>query len=166
MEDLLELNRKTLFSKLDQICKIADCYLAADLIDLLSNQPVRDKRLINDYSRDEVKTYMVKRPVGFRTMRFLTTAGILRYLSEGKIYDLQNACLYFQVKPKDPTDDLKKQLSKFDKNHVKTSLILKWLFDKRKSNKQLTEYTDFRTVYETYSNDKTANQEKLKMLNL
>ena len=57
MEELLELNKKGLFNRLDKVQHIKDLYVANDLIEVLSTQKERDKRLINDYTDEEIKTY-------------------------------------------------------------------------------------------------------------
>ena len=53
---LLELNKKSLETKLDKAQKIGNLWVCNDIIDILSNQAPRDKRMINDYETDEIST--------------------------------------------------------------------------------------------------------------
>ncbi len=173
MDRLLELNKTTLYTKLDKVQKIKDLYVANDLIDVLSMQKERDKRMISDYTSDEVKAYKIKRASGTKIVRMFTLAGITKYLTEGKIYDYPNACGYFGVPQinlkhieyeeflagiasEDKTDGSKKK--------YKTSTLLKWLFGKRKMCKALSDYTTIASVLELFAEDEDVNQERIKFL--
>jgi hypothetical protein len=175
IKEIRNINKESLYKKLENVEKIKDCYKANDVIDILSNNKERDKRLIGGYTRDEV---VLKKTIcnGFlRTTRFLTQKGIERYLHEGKIFSYENACSYFAVKPKDL--DIEKwniQLEKIkidDEDNIteyKTSLILKWLFEKRKFCKTLGENVSIESLLEWIDDagivDEISNKKKLNHL--
>ena len=175
MEALLELNKQGLHTRLAKVQHIKDLYVASDLIDILSNQKERDRRIINDYSEDELKTYKIQRPGGLKTVRMLTKKGIERYLHEGKLFDYNNACSYFSVIPIDKVKqgyqaDLESFLSTTNttkKDNVKkydTKKLLKWLFGKRKMCKALGDQTSIAEVLEIFGTSENADQPKLEFL--
>lgn len=178
MEALLELNRQGLHTRLAKVQHVKDLYVASDLIDTLSNQKERDRRIINDYSEDELKTYKIQRPGGLKTVRMLTKKGIERYLHEGKLFDYQNACSYFSVIPIDKVKqgyltDLESFLSTAEKkdttkkDNVKkydTKKLLKWLFGKRKSYKALGDQTSIAKILEVFGTSSELDQPKLEFL--
>lgn len=180
MEALLELNKQGLHTRLAKVQHVKDLYVASDLIDTLSNQKERDRRLINDYSEDELKTYKIQRPGGLKTVRMLTKKGIERYLHEGKLFDYNNACSYFSVIPIDKVKqgyiaDLESFLSNTNttkKDNVKkdtikkydTKKLLKWLFGKRKMCKALGDQTSIAEVLEIFGTSEDADQPKLEFL--
>jgi len=185
MEALLELNKQGLHTRLAKVQHIKDLYVASDLIDILSNQKERDRRIINDYSEDELKTYKIQRLGGLKTVRMLTKKGIERYLHEGKLFDYNNACSYFSVIPIDKvkqgyladlesflsdTNTTKKDNVKKDnvkKDTIKkydTKKLLKWLFGKRKMCKALGDQTSIAEVLEIFGASEDADQSKLEFL--
>ena len=95
-----EINKTGLHSKLKKAVVIDGCYKANDIIGVLSNNIERDKRLINDYEEDEVVVKKTKCGHYMRSARFFTQKGIERYLSEGKLFSYENACLFFKVQTK------------------------------------------------------------------
>jgi hypothetical protein len=136
MDDLLELNKQGLFEDLDELTRINNTDIKCnDLIELLSTAQVRDKRLINKYSDDEIYTKMIKTGKYKRKCRIFTPKGIERYLHEGKLFNYENTCAYFSVKPKDKELKIVKQLVKDGEVLIKKTL--KWLYGKRKSIKWL-----------------------------
>lgn len=164
-EALLELNKTALFDKLDLVQRVGNLYVANDIIEALSNQKERDKRLINDYNSDEVQTYKIKRGKLVRLVRMLTIQGIARFLSEGKLYDQKNACLYFKVElPK--KDVFAEELSKCEisDNVYTTNKLLKWLFQKRKMCKELGPTTTITDVLSVFADNPDADQDRLKYL--
>lgn len=145
IDNLLDFNKKGIFDKLSKIrtIKINQLvyYLCNDVIDILSESPVRDKRLINDYESDEVvirKKYINN---VLRECRFFTIKGIERYLYEGKVFNYKNACDYFGVNVKNKQyEKWKADIDKILISGVfQTKTILKWLYEKRKSIKTLGE---------------------------
>ena len=95
-----EINKTGLHSKLKKAVVIDGCYKANDIIGVLSNNIERDKRLINDYDEDEVVVKKTKCGHYMRSARFFTQKGIERYLSEGRLFSYENACLFFKVQTK------------------------------------------------------------------
>lgn len=167
MEALLELNKQGLHTRLAKVQHIKDLYVASDLIDILSNQKERDRRIINDYSEDELKTYKIQRPGGLKNVRMFTKKGIERYLHEGKLFDYNNACSYFSVIPIDKVKqgyiaDLESFLSNTKKYDTKK--LLKWLFGKRKMCKALGDQTSIAEVLEIFGTSEDADQPKLEFL--
>lgn len=141
IDELLNLNKKTIFDKLDKI-PVYDGYIKCnDLFDAISTAIIRDKRLINSYNGEDSKYSEVVRkmiPVGKtkRKCRCFTTRGIARYIHEGKLINYKTVCEYYGVEPIDrEIEILRKMLIKDDV--FDTKKILKWLFGKRKQIKQL-----------------------------
>lgn len=141
IDELLNLNKKTIFDKLDKI-PVYDGYIKCnDLFDAISTAIIRDKRLINSYNGEDSKYSEVVRkmiPVGKtkRKCRCFTTRGIARYIHEGKLINYKTVCEYYRVEPIDrEIEILRKMLIKDDV--FDTKKILKWLFGKRKQIKQL-----------------------------
>ena len=166
MDELLDYNKSELFKKLDALKKIEELYPANDLIDIVSTNKERDKRLINEYTPDELVVRKTIRGGYTREVRFFTHTGISRYITEGKIFSLKNVCEYFKIPYKDPAEEkIKESLAKIKKinGKYKTSMILKWLFDKRKSCKELSEYIDLPTVIE-FAETHNADSDKITML--
>ncbi len=176
---LLDLNKNTLYERLKKVQRIKDLYVAADVIDILSNQKERDKRIISDYAEDEIVTHTVKRASGLKSVRMFTLKGIAKYLNEGKIYDLINACSYFNVPytdPKlkeyhaflesiqEPSED--KSIQEPSIKKYKTTTLLKWLFGKRKMCKALLNYCSIEDVIATFEDSDDIDKEKLKMLKI
>ncbi len=95
--NLLDLNRQSLKNKIDKLDKYLDNYPASDLIQILSNSVERDKRIISDFTADEVILHSVKRDKTIRKIRYLTPKGVARYLLEGDIFSYENACYIFNV---------------------------------------------------------------------
>lgn len=186
-ESLIKLNKEHLYAKLDKVQKINKLYVAGDLIEVVSQQKERDKRIINGYTQDELVTHKIKRKDGLKTVRMFTKAGIARYLAEGKLYDLKSTSEYFSiqvVKPDPLAESLKKchveleqqdevkndETTKDKVKHAepqklyKTKALLKWLFGKRKSCKQLGETTDLASVIELFSDDDSVIDERFRFL--
>lgn len=170
MDALLELNKQGLFSRLAKVRHTDEFYVANELIDVLSERKERDKRLVNDYSKDEIQTCKIRRPSGLKTVRMLTKKGIERYLHEGKLFDYKNACSYFSVTPVDKTtlaftEELRSFMtSEDDAGTYNTKKILKWLFDKRKSCVVLGNDTTIENVVKIFGSRQDANQDKLRFL--
>jgi hypothetical protein len=168
MNNLLDLNKKYLHEKLDNVQKIDKLWVVADIVDILSNQKERDRRIINDFiNGDEIVIQTIKRPSGIKTVRMFTHKGITRYLDEGKIYDLKNACDYFGVHYKDPRlKEYKTYLESIqigDKKY-KTIAILKWLFGKRKTCKALNEQCSILELLGVFGESEDADQHRLTYL--
>ena len=179
MEAFLELNKQVLHTRITTVQHVKDLYVASDLIDVLSNQKERDRRIINDYAEDEIKIYKIQRPGGLKTVRMFTKKGIERYLHEGKLYDYQNACSYFSVIPVDKVrqgyqTDLESfsinnnsdatQEKKYGTKKYDTKKLLKWLFGKRKMCKSLGDQTSIVEVLEVFGTSDDADQNKLEFL--
>jgi hypothetical protein len=179
-ESLLELNRSALFEKLDTVFSLSGSYVACDLIDILSNQPDRDKRLINDWNNGEVVVHKIVRDGGLRSVRFFTKAGICRYLIEGKLFAYADACSYFNepvvnlehlkwtrelaaMEVKEVKEVREKDREKEDKTY-KTTSLLKWLFGKRKMCVELGKSTTIPIVIDKFSEDPDIIEERLKFL--
>lgn len=145
MDDLIELNYKSIADKLDKVSCIKNSYAAVDLIGVLSNNVERDKRLISDWDDSLVVVRNVKRGNFTRKIRYLTLEGIKKYLSDGKVFNRDAAYKYFGL----PAVNLEQKkwceiFDKFKHEHddelYKTSSVLRWLFEKRKSTKELDTY--------------------------
>lgn len=168
LNSLLDLNKTHLYEKLDTVQKIDKLWVVADIVDILSNQKERDRRIINDFiAIEEVVIQTIKRPSGIKTVRMFTHKGITRYLDEGKIYDLKNACEYFGVPYKDPRlKEYKAYLESIqvgDKKY-KTNAILKWLFGKRKMCKALNEQCSIAELLEVFGESEEADAHRLAYL--
>lgn len=175
ISDIKNINKYCLYKKLESVEKNENCYKANELINILSINKERDKKLIGNYNKNEV---VIKKTncYGYnRNTRFLTQKGIARYLHEGKIFSYENACKYFNVKPKDlDVEKWNLQLEKLktddekDMNKYKTNLLLKWLFEKRKSCKNLGTVVSIESLLEWISNskleDEISNKKKIKYL--
>jgi hypothetical protein len=164
--DAYELNQQVLFSKLDRIPKIDNVYVRCnDLIDVVSDAKIRDKRLINDYGSDLVIIKKIKVKGVLRECRCFTRMGLETYIHNGKLYDYKNVCAYYQVTMKDFIADELKSLvveEEDDEVYFNTKQILKWLFEKRKSDKSLGDKISMTDLREWIKNHNTrdANEKK------
>jgi hypothetical protein len=168
MIGLLELNKNVLHDKLSKLKKYNDLYVAKDLIDILSDQKERDTRVINEFTDEEIKVHTVRRKSGLKSVRLFTAKGIERYLHEGKLFDYQNACSYFNVPAKDKVaESYSAFLSEIYDSTTKkynTKKILKWLFEKRKMCKSLGDYTTLGAVISIFKQSPDVVPEKLKFI--
>ena len=173
MESLVDLNKKALHDKLANVdtkkLKNGTVYNANDVIDILSTHKDRDKRLINDYSNEEVLILKSKRKGYLRSSRFFTITGISRYLLEGKIFAYKNACSFFNIEPQN-IEYIKynEQLCniKDDNGAYNTKALLKWLFGKRKSFKLLGDSCSIIDVLAFFGEDQYVDPEKIKYLEI
>ena len=165
-KSLLDLNKSALYDRLKKVQKIKELWVANDIIDTLSNQKERDRRLISDFTNDEIKTFIVKRISGLKCVRLFTIAGLTKYLHEGKIYDYTNACEYFNIIPIDFSakkyEIFLRSIEK-DKKYRTTSL-LKWLFGKRKMCKILSDYCTISEVLNLFITDSNVIEDRRKFL--
>lgn len=164
---LLDLNKTALHTKLkNQVQKIGDLHVTNDIIDALSNQKERDRRLVNDYTEDEIKTYTIKRTSGLKSVRMFTKKGLERYVHEGKLYDYANACRYFNIPPiNQQTIEYNKFLESIESDKkYKTNSLLKWLFGKRKMCKALGEYCTIDEILGIFKESKDAITDHLEFL--
>ncbi len=148
-DTLVDLNKATLFKKLDLVRKVQTTYMANDLIDVVSESPARDKRMINNYLDDEIMNRRIECKGYLRITRFFTMKGIARYVLEGKLFNYKNVCEYFKI----PVIDLNKKKLKEElvsmqlEDAYDVKKVLKWLFEKRKSVKSLGEYAGILDIY-------------------
>jgi hypothetical protein len=166
MEKLIELNKSHISAKLDA-AKHLDDYVANDVIVAVSSSIERDKRIINDFGKDELYVKSIVRNGLCRSVRLFTKKGIERYVKIGKIFDYKNVCKYFDIVPEDKEKaEFQQQLERIKKKGelYYTSHILKWLFEKRKQNKILGEYCSITSILFYYSKNPYVNQKKLQML--
>jgi len=144
LNKLHDINRQFIYDKLDAVqCIERDNQIYVrcdDIFRILSKSIVRDKRLINDYSSDEVITMSIEVSSGqskvIRLCRLFTQKGLHRYIQEGKIISYIHVCEYFNLSVKD-SDIIKINSCLVDKDLFDTKKILKWVFGKRKQVKQL-----------------------------
>ena len=162
--DLLEINRKELFRKINKIkVRFGGVRKCDDVIKALSSSVVSDKRLINGYTKAEVKLIGIQGKSGLRICRAFTNKGIRRYIHEGKIIDYQNACAYFGEKPLDKElEKVRKYLGNDSK--FNTRQILKWAYEKRKQDKTLGVRISCEELIEYLVDDEFEDQEKIDML--
>jgi hypothetical protein len=149
---LVDLNVTSLHNKIAAVKNIRGTYRANDLIDVVSESPERDKRLINSYATDEVMIRRIKCKGYLRTTRFFTKKGIARYVVEGKLFNYKNVCAFFGIEPRDlEREKLEQELADLqdddDPNLYDVKKVLRWLFEKRKSNKALGEHADLVAIY-------------------
>jgi hypothetical protein len=168
MQEFLDINRNSLHEKLSKVKKVKNCYRADEVIEILSNSAVRDKRLINNYTDEEVVVLDVKTKGYTRKARFFTKTGISKYLSEGKVFSYINACKFFEVEPEDldkkkMKEELKKCIVNSEKLTFNTKATLKWLFEKRKSVKHLGEECSYDELLK-WMNTVVVNEKKLELL--
>ena len=166
MEEFVLFNQKALFSKLDKVRKINNCYNCNDIIEILSESKSRDIRHINDYDISEVIICKVFIETQTRRLRYFTLAGIAKYLHEGKIYSYANACVYFSVQPINKEHiKWKKTVDTFLVNDsFDTNKILKWLFEKKKSCVALGNYVDIGKLSLYLKSVSGYNEERAKWL--
>lgn len=137
MDDLQLANKTDVFEKLANLVVVRETIRCNDLIDAISTSVSRDKRLINNYTPEQMIKHDVQVGNTLRSCRMFTMEGIKRYVHEGKIYSYKNVCEYFGLSPIDPL------IAEMDKCKVPgsetfmTKKMLKWLFDKRKQTKEL-----------------------------
>ncbi len=165
---LLNANKVALFAKLDGVQKIKELYVANDIIEAVSNKKGRDMNMISSYADDEVQIYTIKRATGLKAMRFFTKKGLTRYIHEGKLFDYKNVCEYFGIEPNDKQALEYKQYLEtiYDTTtkKYKTSTLLRWLFNKRKMCKSLSDYTDIQSVIDLFENSDEIDDTKLNYL--
>lgn len=155
LDDLIAENKAALFERLDSVKKIKECWIAKELIEIISNSIERDRRLINDFDADEINTALC--PERKKHVRVLTKKGVERLVHNGKLFDYQTVCEYFKITPQDKdfdsfVDEFKKCAVSSGKNTglFKTSRILKLLFKKRKFCKKLGAYTTIDKILEEF----------------
>ena len=167
-QSLLAANKTALFTKLDAVQKIKELYVANDIINVLSSHASRDLSIISAYSDEEVKIFTTKRATGLKAVRFFTRQGLIRYLHEGKLINYQLACEYFGVAPLDKQSiefaNYLRSIYDADSNKYKTSTLLRWLFNKRKTCKSLGDYTTINDVLDTFGNSDEIDESKLNYL--
>lgn len=150
---LLDLNREELFAQLNSAYIYSyngeKVWLADDIIDILSEKKIRDTRLINNFTEDEIVVIGVKTKV-LRLRRFFTLKGIKRYLLEGKLFNVDNAYKYFNLENKNLEILIMRQIEKCVVNKKEltfnTKKTLKWLFEKRKQISAFDEIIDCRIL--------------------
>jgi hypothetical protein len=155
MDKLLSINKSAISNKLDKVKRIKykngnTLYSCNDMIEFLSESKSRDKRLINDYTKEQVVVRNIDVSGVLRACRFFTILGIERYLNEGKIYSYSNACAYFFIPVKNKKhEQYSLELTKCQVgNKYDTKKLLRWLFEKRKSIKSLGIETTIADVVE------------------
>lgn len=182
MNELIQLNKNAIYDKLKNVHKIADNYVANDLIDAVSTHKERDKKLINGWGEDEVFIQKTVRGNSMRLVRLFTMKGIARYLQEGKVYSYENLCKYFNIQPIDKElEKLKKELNNIkagngdnikdgDGDTYQTNKILKWLFESRVQAKSLGSHTTKEKLTEWLNSGlkdiKNINKKKLQLLKI
>jgi len=147
MEELKLQNKIYIFNKLDDINNKDNFICCNDLFNIISSSIASDRRLINSYDKDEVILMWKKNNGKLRNCRFFTHKGLVRYLSEGKIFNHKNVCEYFNV------DIIDKELIKIYKyknidGTFDTKKILKWLFGKRKACSSLNKFISLEELSE------------------
>lgn len=134
---LLDQNKQALYKKLDNVRRCHDYLVCNDVINALSQAKERDKHILNNFDNEEIVICKVRVSGVLRECRCFTQKGIVRYLHEGKLYNYQNACSYFNVEPHDKNYEkaLKQILACIDTTTQTFVMhkLLKWLFNKRKS---------------------------------
>ncbi len=172
MEKLADLNRAALYKRLDKVQKESELYVALDLIDTLSMQKERDRRLINNYSDSEMVTLKTSRKGRTKMVRMFTLAGIEKYLYEGRVYDYENACSYFGIKPKNKlTENFEMDIKSMQRPDCACSVatydtkkMLKWLFGKRKSCKELGDQMTIDTLLKRFGDSDEVITERMQFL--
>ena len=169
--DLLELNRNHLFKKLDRIKCDRHIYVVNDIIDILSSTPSRDKSRTNKYGAEFIYLGYSRRGNSIRQVRLFTDAGIEHYLLDGNITNYQDACLYFNITPIDKQrEKYIKQFNRIKQKCVdglyKTSILLSWIYDKRKYISKLPDYIDLNNAIEFISTHETVDTPNLKKISL
>lgn len=177
-ETLINERKQHMFDKLDKIYRvniifneqIKTIYKMADLINLTSYSKHRDYNLMLKYSNCISHDILINNAI--RTCCFLDIEGIKFYLYNGKVSNYIDACKYFNI----PCINLKylkydKELENIqngssdslNKSQYETNKILRWLFNKRKSNQSLGNYTNIRKLIDTYK-DNMEIKEKIDYL--
>jgi len=170
MQKLKNINRDAIFEKLANLKVIENTIQCNALINAISTAVSRDKKLINNYSQNEVIVSLIKTDNNkLRYCRMFTVDGIKRYVHEGKIYSYLNVCEYFGIKPIDKLAvELKKCMT--DNGLFITIKILRWLFETQKRTTKLPKKTSYEKLIE-WINTQSINNinlikfEKLKSLN-
>jgi hypothetical protein len=175
IEKIDEINKNHIHRQLDTVNKINNNYKVLDIIAILSKTKENDKKKIQKYKDDEVIFENTKCNGYTRKARFFTPNGIERYLNECKIIMYEQACDYFNIKPKNlEYEKWNIQLNKFkvetsSKVRYKTKSILKWLFESRKSTNKLNETVTIKQLIKWINTnsleENIANKNKLKYLN-
>jgi hypothetical protein len=118
------------------------------VIEALSEAKIRDKRLINDYTSEEIVVRKVPTGNSTKQCRCFTTQGISRYVHEGRIYSYRNVCEYFALEPRDrieedfwkhmvlgdsvTIDEKTNEFTPTAQTVIQKKEFLRWIFDKRK----------------------------------
>lgn len=167
MDDLIELNRLGLENKINQLEQCDGLYPANDLIDVLSDAKERDKRYINNFTSDELVTKSVKRGKFTRTVRYFTEQGLVRYIHEGKLFSYANVCKIFNIQAINKNaGEWQKLLDKSmnASGEYKVSIVLKWIFGKRKACASLGEYATKEEIVNFAEEFDTADKDKIKFI--
>ena len=146
--EFLRINHNALFAKLNalNIVQVGDMKLipCGKFIECVSSAESRDKRIISDFTQEEVILYNRK--------RHFTPAGVLRYIEVGHLVNYKNVCDWLNVKP-DPYYQYNRELKKMMRdNQYVTQSLNKFLFGKIRTihgvgpTCQLSEFLDCLTL--------------------
>ncbi len=165
---LENVNREIIYDKLDNIKRVDGCLKCNDIFAVLSSSITRDKRLINDYTEDEVviKYDLIKKR--HIKCRYFTPEGISRYIHEGKVICYEIVCEYFDVNPIDREVETIMGFM-INENTFDTKAVLKWLFGKKKSVKVLKTYVNIKILalwLNNYTNDDIIANRRAKILQM
>jgi hypothetical protein len=181
MNSLLEYNRVALFEKLNKVPYIQieqtrqaehqtehqaeqtrqtrwHLVLCDGIIDCCSHAASRDRRIISDFTADEVQIY--------KRRRYFTLTGLTRYTQDGHIVNYVNLCLWAGIIP-DIYHEYNKLLKKIKKGPLFITIsLIKFLFGRRVSVRGLNPTC---TVVEflqslTITQEQEADQDRLKYL--
>lgn len=151
LDELIELNKKALWEKISSCRSLKDGRIMCnDFIEAVSEKKETDKRLISDYTSDEIIVAFYELECGFKQCRFFTQSGIRRFVQEGHLYNYENVCEYFQIEKRDlMLEDFKKKVAYCIKtDRIKKHTLLKWLFNKRKTTKTLSDELSYEEIFD------------------
>ncbi len=170
-DNLRNLNREYLYTQLDDIKCNKKIYVVNDIISILSDTPSRDNSRVLKYPEEYVYVGYSKRGNSLRQVRLFTDSGLEYYLHDGNITNYIDACAYFEITPIDKELEKYKReyariKSKCIDNAFKTSIMLSWIYDKRKHISKLPDYMTALDILEFVATHETVDSTNEKKLDL
>jgi hypothetical protein len=142
MQELFDYNYTAYVAKLDKVTKICDSYCVQELLEIVSDSPTTDMRVISDFDKSCVVLHEVIRGAYKRKVRFITLKGLKEYALVGHCYNIKNFCKYFNIKQEEPRINW----SKYYNNGWNSRMLCKLIMGRRHTTTKLLPYDDIHSI--------------------
>ena len=143
LDSILLYNYKAIEKKLFNLKKYRNnCIRCNDFIETFSTSISRDKRIINGWDAEYLIVDKILLNGRFNKCRLFTPKGLIKYIHAGHVYCYETLCALHKTKPIDPNIQYLQRIAQIKDGEpaFKTSIILKWIFGKRKQDSQLSRF--------------------------